>query len=258
MNDLIKIAIIEDEDAAVSRLKKELSKLDHVSFEIIAICSSIEEVVTWLSKPQEVDLIFMDIQLTDGSSFEIFNQVELPCPVIFTTAYDEYALQAFKVNSIDYLLKPIDPNELKSAVDQYLKLSASGGRQGVIDKLKEVAQELRPNAYRSSFLVSYRHKMKLINVADVAYLYIKERAVFLRKKDGQEYSVDFFLDDLEKQLDPVQFYRANRQFLVSRSSIFEIEPYFNGRLILLIKPEAHTSVVISKEKATHFKRWADY
>ncbi len=258
MAKLIKIAIVEDEDAAVNRLKKELSRLDEFSFEIVATCKSISETVEWLGSPSNVDLIFLDIQLTDGSSFEIFNQIDVPCPVIFTTAYDEFALKAFKVNSVDYLLKPIDPNDLETAIKQYLKQKISNDESSIMHRIQEVARELRPSEYRSSFLVSYRHKMKMINVVDVAYLYIKERAVFLMMKDGQEYLIEFFLDDLEKQLNPVQFYRANRQFLVSRSSIFEIEPYFNGRLILLVKPEAYTSVIVSKEKATHFKRWADY
>ena len=205
----------------------------------------------------EVDLIFTDIQLTDGLSLEIFKQVDLTAPVIFTTAYDEYALQAFKLNSIDYLLKPIDPEELATAIEKYLVTSADD-QPNYLRQLATLAESFRPSSFRSSFLVSYRHKMMMIDVSEVAYLYVKERGVFLKKKDGQEYLVDFYLDDLEKQLDPAKFYRANRQFLVARSSIQEIEPYFNGRLILAVKPEVSASVIISKSKATDFKRWADY
>ncbi|MEM6737670.1 MAG: LytTR family DNA-binding domain-containing protein [Bacteroidota bacterium] len=258
MPRVIKTLIIEDEDSAVNRLKKELLLLPNANFEIIEIINSISEVVAWLKKDNETDLIFMDIHLVDGLSFEIFNQVEVQCPVIFTTAYDEYALQAFKVNSIDYLLKPINPEELKPAVDRFLEQKDHADEENYIDQIKQLALEFRPKTYRSSFLVSFRQKMMMIDIHEVAYMYVKERGVFLKKKDGLEYVIEFFLDDLEKQLDPSLFYRANRQFLVSRSSIKEIESYFNGRLILAVKPEAHTSIIVSKEKATHFKRWADY
>mgnify|MGYP001800513265 CR=1 FL=1 len=253
----IRSIIIEDESAAINRLKKELNQLTNAQFEIIHEIDSVKKAVEVLSNAPDIDLVFMDIQLTDGLSLEIFKQIEVRCPVIFTTAYDEYALQAFKVNSIDYLLKPVDPDELKSAIDRFLK-TRGNTKSDYMEHLLHLANEFKPNSYRSSFLVSFRQKMMMIDIQDVAYLYVKERGVFLKKKDGVEYVVDFFLDDLEKQLDPGKFYRANRQFLVARSSIREIEPYFNGRLILALNPEAHTSVIISKEKASHFKRWADY
>ena len=258
MAPLIKTVIVEDESAAVNRLQKELGRLTNGEFEILATLESVSQSIQWLNENDAPDLIFMDIQLTDGLSLEIFKRVEVPCPVIFTTAFDEYALQAFKVNSIDYLLKPIDPEELQAAIDRYLEQSTKNIQGDYVSQLMNLAQEFRPTTYRSSFLVSFRQKMMMIDVHEVAYMFIKERGVFLKKKDGTEYVIEFFLDDLEKQLDPAQFYRANRQFLVARSSIQEIEPYFNGRLVLGVKPEAHTPVIISKEKATHFKRWADY
>ncbi len=257
MSQIIKTVIIEDEQSAINLMMKELNNIIEFSFDVINTIDSVKEAINWLRKDQGFDLIFMDIHLTDGLSLEIFNQVEVKRPIIFTTAYDEYALQAFKVNSIDYLLKPIDPKELKNAVKRFME-QRSEVNQNYFNQLMSLAQEFKPNKYRSSFLVSFRHKMMMIDVNDVAYLYIKERGVFLKKKDGVEYAVDFFLDDLEKQLDPEKFYRANRQFIIARSSIHEIEPYFNGRLILMVKPEANTSVVISKEKASHFKKWADY
>ncbi len=257
MANPIKTVIIEDEPAAINRLKKELSQLSVANFQVVQELKSVGQTVAYLQTKPEVDLVLMDIQLTDGLSLEVFRQVEVPCPVIFTTAYDEYALQAFKVNSLDYLLKPINPEELAAAVERYLA-SVQVPYHGSTEKLLNLARQLHSQDHRSSFLVSSRHKMLLIATEDVAYLYIKERAVFLKKKDDHEYLVDFFLDDLENQLDPRQFYRANRQFLVARSAIQEIEPYFNGRLLLNLTPPTHTSVIISKEKATHFKRWADY
>ncbi|MEL6560109.1 MAG: LytTR family DNA-binding domain-containing protein [Bacteroidota bacterium] len=253
----IKILIVEDEDSAVNRLKKELNQIADCSFELLKVIDSIQETVEWVNQGNLADLIFMDIRLTDGLSFEIFNQTEVKCPVIFTTAYDEYALQAFKVNSVDYLLKPIDPNDLKIAIEKFMA-STEDSTQDYLNQIKGLVDQFRPHKFRSSFLVSFRQKMMLIDIDEVAYLYVKERGVFLKKKDGLEYVIDFFLDDLEKQLDPDKFYRANRQFLVARSTIKEIEPYFNGRLTLSINPQPHTMVIISKEKATHFKRWADY
>ncbi len=257
MTDHIKTLIIEDEPSAVNRLQKELNKLEIADFEIITVIDSVKEAVSWIHGHDDIELIFMDIQIRDGLSLEIFKQVMVKAPVIFTTAYDEYALQAFKVNSIDYLLKPIGTAELKAAVSGYLEMRQSPA-EDYMKQLSSLVESYRPASYRSSFLVSYRHKMIMIDVDEVAYLYVKERGVFLRKKDGMEYTVDFYLDDLEKQLNPARFYRANRQFLVARSAIKEIETYFNGRLILTVVPETSVQVIISKGKASEFKRWADY
>lgn len=201
MPNHIKTLIIEDESAAVNRLLKELKKLEGIDFEVLAIIDSVKDAVSWISEHDEVQLIFMDIHIKDGLSFEVFKQVTVQAPVIFTTAYDEYALQAFKVNSIDYLLKPIGTAELKAAVSGYLEMRQSPA-EDYMKQLSSLVESYRPASYRSSFLVSYRHKMIMIDVDEVAYLYVKERGVFLRKKDGMEYSVDFYLDDLEKQLNP--------------------------------------------------------
>jgi DNA-binding LytR/AlgR family response regulator len=258
MSTVIKIAIIEDEESAVKRLLRELARLEGIDFAVQCTVASVIDAVDWLKSNNQVDLIFMDIQLSDGISFEIFKQVDMPCPVIFTTAYDEYALQAFKVNSLDYLLKPVDPVELRSAMDRYFASSDHFAREAYINQLKAFAGEFKTKTYRSSFLVHFKQKMMLINTNEVAYLYIKHRCVFLKKKDGDQYVVEFFLDELEKQLNPSMFYRANRQFLVARSSIVEIEPYFTGRLLLIVKPEPPTPIIISKEKSGDFKRWADY
>ncbi len=253
----IKTLIIEDEPAAVNRLKKELNQLEGMDFEILAVLDSVRDSSTWIQENHEVELIFMDIQIKDGLSLEIFKQVTVESPVIFTTAYDEYALQAFKFNSIDYLLKPINTIELKAAISRYLELR-QGSTDSYLRQLSNLVESYKPSTYRSSFLVSYKHKMVMVDVNEVAYLYVKERGVFMKKKDGQEYMVDFYLDDLEKQLDPSRFYRANRQFLVARSAIKEIESYFNGRLILTVLPESTAQIIISKSKASEFKGWADY
>lgn len=257
MSLMLKILIVEDEDIAVKRLLKELEKLP-IRFQIIDVLNSVQGVLEWVRSGHETDLIFMDIHLTDGLSFEIFKHVEVTIPVIFTTAYDEYALQAFKVKGLDYLLKPIDPEELEKAINHYLASYKNFNRQNYMHQLITLAKEFKPNTYRSSFLVDFKQKMHMVDVSDVAYIYVKERGLFLRKKDQKEYIIEFFLDELEQQLDPTLFYRANRQYMVARSAIEEIEPYFTGRLLLKVHPEPPSPIIISKEKATDFKRWADY
>ncbi len=257
MSLMIKILIVEDEDIAVKRLLKELEKLPF-RFDVIGVADSVQGVLEWIRSGHEADLIFMDIQLADGLSFEIFKHVEVTMPVIFTTAYDEYALQAFKVKGLDYLLKPIDPAELEKAINHYLASYKDYNRQNYMHQLLSLAREFKPDTYRSSFLVDFKQKMHMVDVSDVAYIYVKERGLFLRKKDQKEYVIEFFLDELEKQLDPALFYRANRQYMVARSAIEEIEPYFTGRLLLKVHPEPPSPIIISKEKANDFKRWADY
>ncbi len=258
MNRTLRIVIIEDEESAIRRLQKELERLEGYTFEVLATIDSVADSLDWFRSHSEADLIFMDIHLSDGLSFEIFRQLDLPAPVIFTTAYDEYALKAFKVNSLDYLLKPIDPGELQTALDKFIQQRGQESGAIYLEQLKELTRTFTtPEAYRSSFLVSYRQKMMMIDIQEVAYVFVREKAVFIRKNDGREYPVDYFLDELEKQLDPKLFYRANRQYLVARSSIVEIEPYFNGRLLLRLRPEAPAPVTVSKEKSGQFKRWAD-
>lgn len=254
---IIKILIVEDEDTAVKRLLKELNKLAP-NFEILQVINSVRGVLDWAKTGQKADLVFMDVQLVDGLSFEVFKHAEIHTPVIFTTAFDEYALQAFRVNGLDYLLKPIDPQELEKAVDRFLVYNKNYDRETYLHQLLKLAKAFKPDTYRSSFLVDFKHKMHLVDVQDVAYFYVKERGVFLRKRDQKEYVIEFFLDELEKQLDPGLFYRANRQYMVARSAIEEVEPYFTGRLLLKVAPEPPTPVIISKEKATDFKKWADY
>jgi DNA-binding LytR/AlgR family response regulator len=254
---MIKILIVEDEDIAVKRLLKELEKLP-IRFHVLDVVNSVQGVLEWVRLGHEADLIFMDIHLTDGLSFEIFKHVEVTIPVIFTTAYDEYALRAFKVKGLDYLLKPIDPSELEKAINNYMKSYKYYSRQNYMHQLIALAKEFKPNTYRSSFLVDVKQKMHMVDVSDVAYIYVKERGLFLRKKDQKEYVIEFFLDELEQQLDQSLFYRANRQYLVARSAIKEIEPYFTGRLLLKVQPESPSPIIISKEKSSDFKRWADY
>ena len=257
MSLLIKILIVEDEDIAVKRLLKEIEKLP-VKFTVINILNSVQGVIEWIRAGNQADLIFMDIHLSDGLSFEIFKHTEVNIPVIFTTAYDKYALQAFRVKVLDYILKPIDPVELEKSINHYLTSYRDYNRHGYMQQLLNLARELKTDVYRTSFLVDHKQKMQMVDVSEVAYIYVKARGLFLRKKDLKEYVIDFYLDELEKQLDPALFYRANRQYIVARSAIEEIEPYFTGRLLLKVLPSPPSQIIISKERVSDFKRWADY
>lgn len=250
----IDIMIVEDEQAAVNRLKKELNKAG-VQFTILAELETVRNTVKWLKENEAPDLLFLDIQLADGVSFEIFEQVKITSSVIFTTAYDEYALQAIKVNSLDYLLKPIGETALKASLDRYFE--RVDNKEEDLSKLYEAIGRLQNPSYRKSFLVYVKNKMILINVDEIAYFFVSDKSVFIKTIKNIDYHIDLSLEELEKQVDLKLFYRANRQYLVAKRSIKEIEFYFNGKLIITIEPASSEMVTISREKTTDFKMWAD-
>ncbi|MGN6491241.1 MAG: LytR/AlgR family response regulator transcription factor [Agriterribacter sp.] len=255
----MKILIVEDEDLAVKKLQKALAGLD-VTSEITGITDSIKTTVEWLQENPSPDLILMDIELADGQSFEIFNLIEVKSPVIFTTSYDEYALKAFKVNSVDYLLKPVQKDELKAAIDKFSAIKASYGNKSSgadsIDSLvRELQQKLQPKEYRRRFLVKQGQKLVSIDVNDIAYFYSDERLNFFKTRDNKKYIVDYTMDDLEDMLDPEKYFRISRSFYVSINSIDQIHDYFGNRLSLHLKPEVDKEAIVSREKVTEFKRW---
>lgn len=255
----MKILIVEDEELAVKKLQKALTGLD-VASEITGITDSIKTTVEWLQENPAPDLILMDIELADGQSFEIFNLVEVKSPVIFTTSYDEYALKAFKVNSVDYLLKPVQKEELKAAIDKFTTIKASYGTKSngadSIDSLvRELQQKLQPKEYRRRFLVKQGQKLVSIDVNDIAYFYSDERLNFFKTKDNKKFIVDYTMDDLEDMLDPEKYFRISRSFYVSISSIDQIHDYFGNRLSLHLKPEVDKEAIVSREKVTEFKKW---
>jgi len=256
----MKILIVEDEELAVKKLQKALTGLD-VSCEVVGVTDSIKSTAEWLEKHPSPDLILMDIELADGQSFEIFNITQVKSPVIFTTSYDEYALKAFKVNSVDYLLKPIQKEELQAALDKYKNLKSSynngAAEPGMsIDNLvKELQLKLQPKEYRKRFLVKQGQKLVSVDIADIAFFYSDGRLNFFKTMDNKKFVVDYTMDELEDMLDDEKYFRISRSFYVSIGCIDQIHDYFGNRLILHLKPEVDKEALVSREKVTDFKKW---
>lgn len=253
----MKVLIVEDEELAVKKLRKTLETVDATA-EVVGTVDSIKAGVEWLQQNPQPDLILMDIELADGQSFEIFNLTEVKSPVIFTTSYDEYALKAFKVNSVDYLLKPIQKDELQSALEKFKKNHASAiGKADInIDSLvKELQLKLQPKEYRKRFLVKNGQKLVSIEVSDIAYFYSDGRLNFFKTIDNKKFVVDYTMDELEEMLDSERYFRISRSFYVSIASIDKIDDYFGNRLILHLKPAVDKEALVSREKVTDFKKW---
>lgn len=252
----MKILIIEDEELAVKKLQKTLETVDATAT-VTGITDSIQSSVEWLQQNPTPDLILMDIELSDGQSFEIFNLTEVKCPVIFTTSYDEYALKAFKVNSVDYLLKPVQKDELQAAITKFKKMQPGTTKADIsIDNLvKELQQKLQPKEFRKRFLVKLAQKLVSIEVNDIAFFYSDGRLNFFKTHDNRKFVVDYTMDELEDMLDPSKFYRISRSFYVSINSVEKIDDYFGNRLILGLKPGVDKEALVSREKVTDFKKW---
>jgi DNA-binding LytR/AlgR family response regulator len=252
----MRILIIEDENRTAQDLQSTLEELDP-AIEVQAIRDSVDGAVTWLKANPLPDLIFMDIQLADGLSFEIFQEVAIECPVVFCTAYDEYAVEAFKVNGVDYILKPFDRDSIARALTKVKNLQNFFQRGNLgLNKLADLLNTLKP-AYRSSFLVSHRDKLLPVSVQEIAFFYIEHEVTFLHTFDGKRYVVNHTMDELEKQLDPKHFYRANRQFLMNYSNVVEVEHYFARKLLIKTKAPTKEPVIVSKAKATDFLTWME-
>lgn len=255
----MKILIVEDEELAVKKLTKTVNAVDE-SAEIIGVADSIKSTVEWLENNPTPDLILMDIELADGQSFEVFNLTQVKSPVIFTTSYDEYALQAFKVNSIDYLLKPVQKEDLQLALSKYQQLKniykKEEGQPGSLDQIiKELQQKLQPKEYRKRFLVKHSQKLVSIEVEDIAYFFSDGRLNFFKTNDNKKFIVDYTMDELEEMLDPDRYFRISRSFYVSIESVDQIHDYFGNRLLLHLKPEIDKEAIVSREKVTDFKKW---
>jgi len=251
----MRILIIEDEELAVKKLQKALAGTD-AGAQVVGTADSIKSSVEWLQQNPAPDLILMDIELADGQSFEIFNQIEVKSPVIFTTSYDEYALKAFKVNSVDYLLKPVQKEELQAALNKFNKLRSNGKPDINIESLvKELQQKLQHKEYRKRFLVKHAQKLVSIEVDDIAYFYSDGRLNFFKTTDNRKFVVDYTMDELEDMLDPEKYFRISRSFYVSIDSVDKIDDYFGNRLILGVKPVVDKEALVSREKVTEFKKW---
>lgn len=249
------ILIVEDEELAVKKLQKTLASIDE-QYVASAVTDSIRSTVEWLQENPAPDLILMDIELADGQSFEIFNLADVKSPVIFTTSYDEFALKAFKVNSIDYLLKPVQKEDLEAALKKFLQLRSNAGSSLNMEALvRELQQKLQPKEYRKRFLVKNGQKLVSIEVHEIAYFYSDGRLNFFKTADNRKFVVDYTMDELEEMLDPAQFFRISRAFFVSVDSIVKIDDYFGNRLILQLKPQVEKEALVSREKVTDFKKW---
>ncbi|NDK55403.1 LytR/AlgR family response regulator transcription factor [Pontibacter fetidus] len=248
----MKVVIVEDEQLAASALSAIVKKL-RPQAEILSQLGSVEEAVQWFILHRAPDLIFCDIHLSDGNSFEIFRQVAINCPVIFTTAYDQYAIEAFKVNSIDYLLKPIKAEDVAHALKKY-----ENQHHPVSLDINNLQQLLQPQQQlKSRFLVKQGQGIKAIAVEEVAYFWAEEGVVFLVTRQGKRFIINYTLDQLQEQLNSAVFFRANRQLIVHINAVQEVRPYFKGRVSLLLQPPTDKDVIISSSKAPEFKEWLD-
>ncbi|MFT3701313.1 MAG: LytTR family DNA-binding domain-containing protein [Agriterribacter sp.] len=254
----MKILIVEDEELAVKKLRGLLREVAP-SAEVVADLDSVTTTVTWLKQHPSPDIILMDIELSDGQSFDIFEQVEVKSPVIFITSYDEFAIQAFKVNSVDYLLKPVEKEDMSDALEKFEKLKAfySTSAPGFsISKLVEELQtRLQPKHYRKRFLCKYSNKLITIETHDIAYFYTVSKVNFMHTYDARKIVIDYSMEELEQMLDPNVFFRINRSCIVSLRSIQKMDDYFGQRLLLQLKPPAEEEVVISRERVNAFKTW---
>lgn len=251
----MRILIVEDEELAVKKLQKTLAAVD-ADAEVVGTTDSIQSTVEWLQSNSTPDLILMDIELVDGQSFAIFNHTEVKSPVIFTTSYDEYALKAFKVNSIDYLLKPVQKEDLEAALKKFHALKRDTSTGVNLDSIvKELQAKLQPKEYRKRFLVKNGQKLVSVDVNEICYFYSDGRLNFFKTDDNKKFVLDYTMDELEDMLDPNQYFRISRSFFVSVNSIDKIDDYFGNRLILQLKPAVDKEALVSREKVTDFKKW---
>lgn len=247
----MKVIIIEDEKPAVEKLKKSLLKADN-TIEIMAVHTSVKESVSWLNENPTPELIFMDIQLSDGLSFQIVEKSKIECPVIFTTAFDEYWQEAFEHNSIEYLLKPVKQDKLETALKKYEKLKTyfSGSYQNLISW-----QQKQGNEYKKRFLVKRGLDYISIKVEDIAYFYAAHKLVCMVGNNGQKFILDQSLSEIEDQINPVHFYRVNRKYLLNITSIKKIRAYPRSKMQLEIEPSPGEEILISQENVSAFKEW---
>lgn len=251
----MKVVIIEDEAFATLRLKKMILDYDP-EIKIMAELESVAESVKWFKANPEPDLIFLDIHLEDDLSFAIFDQVNISSPVIFTTAFDEYAIKAFKLKSIDYLLKPIVHEELAAALKKYEQFSGLHHSSVDLQSLYNLLTG-KEKKYKERLSISIGSKIKMVEVSEIAYVFVMEKGVYLRTFQGNTYSIDFPLDKLEEMVDPAKFFRINRKYLVNISSINDMVAYSRSRVKLELKPRADDEfeTIVSIDRSAEFKKW---
>lgn len=250
--------IVEDEKLAAERLIELISKYDS-RIVVKKVLDSVEKSVEWFNSNPHPDIVFMDIQLADGLSFEIFEKTKVKSPIIFTTAYDKYTIRAFKVNSVDYLLKPIDYEDMAAAIDKYrLDFGPKTKKEfkldvEIYDKL--INQFVHP--YKNRFVVKVGLHIRSIPVEEIDYFYVLEKSTFICTKEGKNYAIDYYLDQLEKLIDPQLFFRISRKFIINLNAIKDIIAYSNSRLKIVLRIPPDEDAIVSREKVKDFKNWLD-
>lgn len=248
----MKAVIVEDEALAARNLHTILDETGTV--EVVARLESITDTVEWFATNQQPDILFLDIHLADGSAFEIFGMTKVSCPVIFTTAYDEYALKAFKVNSIDYILKPVDASSVQKALNKFTNLTSGLSIKSDVQNL--IATFKKASTYKTHFLIPAKgDKLIPLQSSDIAFIYIDASIVKTRTFDDLTYRIDNTLDELADMLDPKDFFRANRQYIISRKAIKDIDLWFNSRLSVNLKITSPGKIILSKARIPEFKQW---
>jgi len=251
----LKILIIEDEPLAQQELRRLLLRC-HPQAEVLDCLDSVEDSVLWLKNGIMPDLVFMDIRLSDGSGFDIFGQVDVAPPVIFTTAYNEYALQAFKVNGIEYLLKPIEEHALRTALQKFngLQRHFATGDNSVLQQLRNLLESKKPS-YKTRFAVTLGDKIRHVPAKQIAYFFAGDNTVFLITTDRKKYVINYTLDQLETQLDPVYFYRISRKYMTHIQAIGEVSRHFNSRLKITLAPGNEDEILVSRVRVPGFLAW---
>lgn len=249
----MKTIIIEDEYVAAQSLQRLIASVNE-KIEVLNVLQSVEESIEWFSTHPTPELVFMDIHLADGSSFSIFEKVNIGCPVIFTTAYDEYALKAFEVNSIDYLLKPISRKSLERALDKLRSLSSNPANPDWLSPLMESLKQEKA-VYKSHFLIPHRDKLIPLATNKIAYIYSEYKMAKIVTHQKETYTLDISLDEISRQLDPLLFFRANRQYILSHRAVDDISIWFNGRLSINLTLPAPDKIIVSRARVQEFKDW---
>lgn len=249
----MKVVIIEDEKLSADHLQHLLGSLEE-DIQVVAKLNSVARAYSWIISNETADLIFLDIELGDGNAFDLLDITKIKTPIIFTTAYNEFAIKAFRYNSIDYILKPIEKSELVRAIK---KLKDSNHSSTSLEMIKEVLQRELPKQYKQRFLVKSGNQLKSIEITEISYFYSEDRYTQIVEWDGTKSFVDYSLEDLEQILNPEQFFRLNRKVFCSIRSVKNISSYFNGRLSIRLEPSFHEQIVVSREKVKPFKEWLD-
>lgn len=247
------IIIIEDEKPAARLLKRKIEKL---GLQVNLMLHSVEESINWFQNNAHPDLIFLDIQLSDGLSFEIFENIDIKSAIIFTTAYDEYALRAFKLNSIDYLLKPIDEEDLETAVDKFKTRTATAPNVSLdFEMIKEMFAKSNAKQYKTRFTVKIGQHLKVITIDEIECFFSENKGTYIHTFDNRNYLIDTTLEVLEQELDTKHFFRISRKFIIPLQSIKEIILYSNSRLKIILPTYNEDEVIVSREKVQEFKTW---